>query len=130
MLSVVFFDTEVHIYLTAHVIRQIVVKHPTAPKSIHGSMDRPSILLYNPQYQWSDFTHPMSSTPLLYMFDMRVYDGPGILSPLIALKCNTTTEYCIYYLSSYQGFFKYRLPIPSSFKTGYGWNMSSESVGP
>ena len=111
------FDTEGHIYLTAHLISQIVVKHPTAPKSIHG-------MKYNYLYNWSDFIHPTSSTPLISMFNIRVYDDPGILSLLIVPKCNTTIEYCTYYLSSYKGFFKYRLPVSSSFKTGYGWNMS------
>ena len=50
---------------------------------------------------------------------VRVYDGPGVLSPLVVPSCNASAEYCTCYLSSYKGFLKYRILAPSNFKDGY-----------
>ena len=105
------FDTEFHIYLIVPIIKQIVVHYPTGLEPLHGKS-------YYRQYEhW-----PIDLSDYMYIFDVKVYDGPGILSPLVAPVCNTTTENCTCYLSSYQGLVKYRMPIPSNFKTGDGWN--------
>ena len=87
-----FIETEFQISFYATVVQQITLKYPTTPQFSRY-----------PFYEnLTDFSY--------FLSDVRVYDGPGILSPLDVPTCNTSTEYCTCYLSSYQGFMKYRIP--------------------
>ena len=96
-----FFTTEFQILFYAEVARQIILKFPTAPRFSHHS-------------RCKDLPHYC-----YILSDVRVYDGPGILSSLVVPSCNTSKEYCTCHLSSYQDLIKYRIPGPSSFLDGY-----------
>ena len=102
------FDTDFHIYILVLAAKQVNVKYSTTPKHLHKG-DHYKL--------WPNAIYRMK------MFDVRVYDGPGILSPLVAPSCNSSTKDCAYYLSGYQGLLKYRVSVPSNFKSGYGWKF-------
>ena len=96
-----FFKTEFQILFHAIIIQQIILKYPTAPQ-----LSRRHYYKDLPNY-------------IYILSDVRVHDGPGILSPLVVPTCNASTEYCTCYLSSYQGLIKYRIPAPSNVWNGY-----------
>ena len=93
------FKTEFRIYFLATVVNRIILKYPMSPISKRDGRELP------------DFKYLLS--------DVRVYDGPGILSSLIVPKCNESTQYCTCYLMSYQGLLKYTVSRPSNFEAGY-----------
>ena len=93
--------TEFQILFYATVVQQIILKYPTTP-----------------QFSRDPFYKDLPDS-FYILLDVRVYDGPGILSPLVVPTCNASTEYCTCYLSSYQGFMKYRIPRPSYVWYGY-----------
>ena len=64
--------------------------------------------------------HPFNSSTIQYhVSDVRMYDGPGELSPPVDPRWYEKIKLCTYYLSSYQGLLTYRIPIPSNFKAGH-----------
>ena len=64
--------------------------------------------------------HTSNSSKLQYfLFDIRMHDGPGTLSPLLVPACNNMTQKCSYHLSGHHGVLKYRIPMPSNFAFGY-----------
>ena len=92
-----FKETEFQILFYATVVQQIILTYP-------------------PAIQFSRFPPLCGNLPEYYfnLSDVRVYDGPGILSPLVGPSCNASTGYCTCYLSSYQGLMKYRISETSS----------------
>ena len=96
-----FIKTEFQISFYATVVQQIILKYPTTP-----------------QFSRHPFYKDLPDN-FYILSDVRVYDGPGILSPLVVPTCNASTEYCTCYLSSYQGFMKYQISRPSNVWNGY-----------
>ena len=105
------FSTKFQIYFVTHATNQIVVKYPTTTEALNEN----------------DYQHFPNKIYLMNMSDVRLYDGPGILSPKIASSCNTTTGYCTCYFSSFLGLLEYRISVPSNFESGYGWHWGKLS---
>ena len=93
------FKTEFHIHFISMCIKYIIVRYPTT--LITWQRNNPYITVPEIDYHLSD---------------VSMFDGPGVLSPVVVPSCNNRT--CTCYLSSYQGLLKYRIPIPSNYGAG------------